>query len=528
MKNTNWIIGIVILSILCVVLILLTIPNIAETNHQRIDTDGKQMLGGSDATILARKASELYCHAIYYTDKALRADPQNITYEEWSGDMDRAEEYWAGLETVSNLLDKSVTDQTFEAMFTEQQSRDFALIQTAYALDAKKVLQVFDSAPAGKRLRTLAKHLKSDLKYARAALKMANGQITAEEWNNFGDTSQKLESAARGLRSAGKVAATAAGLMATGGASGVFEVGALTVSGADTLMQIADDGAFIALGDKYDSNEFVAALNKTQDTWGKVAGPVDVLFGNMNDPMDATMFMLTTADNVRSVLKEGKFLGYDLNAAFKGDGATKTTADAAELAQAMLADANGGDVPPELRPILDAMKQQGNYDAIFTALTGAAPVSAVPTSEPTADATPEPMNDNDMEIGTNSTEPPDETADFSRFVGTWTRIGWSEGTSGFGVIPEPRELSENVQHTMEISGDGMITHYVFVQRRESGKAVHGFYDPYVYTTQIDVREDGYHAEVDACWGKLRLHENGYLYFERGEGSDAAYYIYQRE
>lgn len=385
MKNISWIIGISILSVICVVLILLMIPNIAEANHQSIDTDEERVLTGSDATILARKASELYCYAIYYTDKVLGADPQTIGYEEWSGHVDRAEEYWAALETVSNLLDKSVTDQTFKAMFDRQQSRDFALIQTAHALDAKAILQVFDSAPAGKRLRTLAKHLKSDLKYARAALKMANGQITGDEWNNFGDTSQKLESAARGLRSAGKVAATAAGLMATGGATGVFEVGALTVSGADTLIQIADDGAFIVLGDKYDNNEFVAALNKTQDTWGKAAGPVDVLFGNMNNPMDATMFMLATADNIRSVLKDGKLLGYDLSAAFKGGGATKMTADLSELAQAMLSDADGSDIPPELRPTLDAMKNQGTYDVIFTALTGAAPVAAAVISEPVSE-----------------------------------------------------------------------------------------------------------------------------------------------
>jgi hypothetical protein len=379
MKKTGWIVGIVILSLLSVVLIVMTMIYAADSDDTVANAGGDTVLKGSDATVLARKASELYCFAVYYTDKALSTDPQSVSYEEWGGYLNNAKAYWDALEEVTDLLDVSVTDESFEDMFSKQAADEFALINTAHALEAKEILQVFDAAPAGKRLRTLAKHLNSDMKYARAALKMANGQITAEAWNNFGDTAQKLESAARGLRSAGKVAATAAGLMATGGVSGVLESGVLTVSGADTLMQIADDGAFIALGEKYDSNEFVAALNKTQDTWSHVSGPVDVMFGDMNDPMDATMFMLTTADNIRSLLQEGKFLGYDLKAALKGNGAVKTEIDAAEMVQYLQASANGQELPEEVMPVVTALVNQlgMEYEAIAAVMTGtdASPVA---------------------------------------------------------------------------------------------------------------------------------------------------------
>ena len=83
----------------------------------------------------------------------------------------------------------------------------FAFNQS-FGVTKEKMTSVYDAAPAGKRLRTLAKFLNTDAKRAFKVLKMTNEQIKAEAWNEAGDTIETLENSARVIKNSSETPTT--------------------------------------------------------------------------------------------------------------------------------------------------------------------------------------------------------------------------------------------------------------------------------------------------------------------------------
>lgn len=82
----------------------------------------------------------------------------------------------------------------------------FSLFPKAAAYDRNEISNIFDKAPAGKKIATLAKHLGVDAKTAFKILKNDQAQVEADARNEAGDTFQKLETSATVIKDGCKVA----------------------------------------------------------------------------------------------------------------------------------------------------------------------------------------------------------------------------------------------------------------------------------------------------------------------------------
>jgi hypothetical protein len=122
----------------------------------------------------------------------------------------------------------------------------FHFITPVLAYDRQEISNIFDSAPAGKKISTLAKHLGVDAKMAYKILQQDQAQVEADAWNEAGDTLQKLETSAVVIKDTCKVAGFVGGIVVTGGVSGiatgsVLSQAATIVSGADLILEVTED-----------------------------------------------------------------------------------------------------------------------------------------------------------------------------------------------------------------------------------------------------------------------------------------------
>jgi uncharacterized protein (UPF0297 family) len=467
---------------------------------------------------LTRRSNELFCAAIYYTDKALSIDPKTTSYDEWKGYMNTANEYWSALEDVSEKMEKEIKNDTFEDMYRKYQTKAFnPFNNVAYAIDSNEIIQVFYSAPAGKRLRTLAKHYNKDLNWARSALKMANGQITAAEWNNYANTAETLEKASRTARLTAKVVAqvavTATAATATGGTS-LLASGYALVEGASTIIQVLDYCAFILMcGDAYYSSGFVANLNAVSDLTAPITGTVGLLTLDFSNTKDAIMSSLKFAEQINSLFVENKVIGIQLNGLNKKATITKMTKE--DLAGYIQAKRSGDELTSEVKDLLDTLENKLGDQAenIFNQIvdTQKPTSSPIATPEKTPEITPEPIPKSNN----------NEDNNFSQFVGSWTcfytavwgKVGdglpsgySSEGECIFMTINEDKTVDWTIN-----SADG--TNY--------------------YTTSIDVHDGKWYLNNFLTgWQEICIGENGYLYEKfRDACTDTinknGYYVYYR-
>jgi len=133
------------------------------------------------------------------------------------------------------------------------QELGFGRSNTAYAYDRNEISNVFDKAPAGKKIATLAKYLGVDAKRAQMILNQDQNQVTADAWNEAGDALNKLEKSAVVIKDGCKIAGFVGTTALTGGSAALLtgstlSKAAVIVSGADLTLEIGNDAASIALG----------------------------------------------------------------------------------------------------------------------------------------------------------------------------------------------------------------------------------------------------------------------------------------
>ena len=268
--------------------------------------------GGLEKQVLNKTydLSKEYLSLRYRTDNILLQAKEYLDYKTWNTEMTNLIKDWEDFENKTIDLEK-VSNK-----FAEKKEVSFNLIENVYAYDKSEITRVFDEAPAGKKIATLAKHLGVDAKRAYALLKQDQDQVTADAWNEAGDTFKKLETSATVIKDGCKVAGFVGGVILSGGTAGLATATTLTkatvvITGADLILEVTDDAANIALGDK----NGISAISKNIRTVTEPVANIMAInnvpsnLGNAFGKFDSIMLGL---EKFRETAQEGKVVGIQL------------------------------------------------------------------------------------------------------------------------------------------------------------------------------------------------------------------------
>ncbi len=254
--------------------------------------------------------SKEYLLLRYRTDEILINAENYSDYASWNNKMAEIIKDWGELEKKSQNLESSANKTA------EKVAIKLEIIKTVRAYSAKEITAIYDKAPRFKGIATLAKHLGVDAKRAQLILNQAQDETTAEGWTEAGDTLQKLETSAVVIKDGCKVAGFVGGVVLTGGTAGLATAGTLTqvttvVVGVDLALEVTEDGAQIALGDKNKISSFVKDVRTVTEPIANVMTITNIPsnLGNAFGKFDSIMIGL---EQFRESAQEGKVIGVDL------------------------------------------------------------------------------------------------------------------------------------------------------------------------------------------------------------------------
>lgn len=227
-----------------------------------------------------RDVAQAYEAASLQTNRVMTASPSQVSYDTWKAGLENALRRWNDLHGALKRLDaatQAVASAGEPSLLTAFLQGVLSFTATpCHAYTKEEISAVFDAAPAGRRLRTLAKHLGTDVRRARKVLDMTQEQIKAEAWNKAGDEFETLENQARVLKDASKVSLQVGGTMLTGGvASGTASLlakGALLVQNADLVLEIGEDASRIALGHNHKVTSILATAKQVTGVPATIMG----------------------------------------------------------------------------------------------------------------------------------------------------------------------------------------------------------------------------------------------------------------
>jgi len=247
----------------------------------------------------------------YRTDNILVNAEKYVDYVTWNEDMTVLIKDWENLVNISQELENSA------AKTAEMASVNFQLVKTAHAYSTKEINDIYDKAPKFKGIATLAKHLGVDAKRAQLILNQAQNETTAEGWTEAGDTLQKLETSAVVIKDGCKVAGYVGGVVITGGAAGGFAAaGTLAqvttvVVGVDLALEVTEDSAQIALGDKNKVSSFVKDIRTVTEPVASVLTITNIP-NNLGTAYGKFESVMVGLEQFRESAQEGKVIGVDL------------------------------------------------------------------------------------------------------------------------------------------------------------------------------------------------------------------------
>lgn len=253
--------------------------------------------------------SKEYLALRYKTDNVLTNAKDYETYDAWNEEMNSVIQAWEDLEAKVLKLEENA-----EAI--SQETTAFNFSSKAYAYNTKEVQAVIESAPAGRTVRTLAKHFGVDVKKAQLILNQSQDMATREAWGEAGDTFEKLENQAIVVKDTCKVAVYVGGVVATGGAAGFATAGTLAqvtvvVTGVDLALEVTDDGAQIALGDKNKVSSFVKDVRTVTEPIATVLTVTNIP-SNLGKAFGKFEAVNVGLEQFRASAQEGKVIGVDL------------------------------------------------------------------------------------------------------------------------------------------------------------------------------------------------------------------------
>ncbi|NLT53447.1 MAG: hypothetical protein GXX79_02525 [Actinomycetales bacterium] len=276
-----------------------------------------------DVTSIARE----YVQLRYRTDVALTG--ASLTpYPAWNAEMTALVREWKALESGSDALRSAAEGLVEVASRSTDEARGIGmpggasplgavrLASVARAYDREEISNVFDAAPAGKKIATLAAHLGVDARRAWQILQQDQAQVEADAWNEAGDTFSRLETSAAAIKDGCKVAGFVGTIALTGGTAAVvggstLAKAAVVVSGADLVLEVSDDAARIALGNH---NGVSAFLGDVRSVTEPVSGLLTIVTmpGDLDKAVNTVNAVWFGAEQINSFAQENKVLGIDL------------------------------------------------------------------------------------------------------------------------------------------------------------------------------------------------------------------------
>lgn len=264
-----------------------------------------------EQTVLAQtlSASTDYVFLRQQTENVLEDANSFDGYDSWSQKVNEVIDGWKSLEQLSSDLEKTANEMA-------SQKVGLKLFPSAHAYDKQEINKIIDSAPMGKKIMTLAKHLGTDAKHAQLILNQTQDEISREAYGEEGDVFEKCEQNSMRIKNGAKVAGYVGGVVLTGGASAVVASGALAttatvVVGADLVLEITDDEARIALGDKNKVSEMVSSVRTVSEPAAAILSITNIP-GNLSKGIDRLSALSFGADQVRSVIQDEKILGISI------------------------------------------------------------------------------------------------------------------------------------------------------------------------------------------------------------------------
>lgn len=253
--------------------------------------------------------SKQYLGLRYKTENVLVNAKEYESYDAWDTDVLSIIKEWEELEAKVLKLEEN-------AEKISQEKTAFNFSSKAYAYDTKEVQAVIESAPAGKTIRTLAKHFGVDVKKAQLILNQSQDMATREAWGEAGDSFEKLENQAIVIKDSCKVAVYVGGVVATGGAAGFATAGTLAqvtvvATGVDLALEVTEDGAQIALGDKNKVSSFVKDVRTVTEPIATVLTIANIP-SNLGKAIGKFEAVNVGLEEFRSTAQEGKVIGIDL------------------------------------------------------------------------------------------------------------------------------------------------------------------------------------------------------------------------
>lgn len=254
--------------------------------------------------------SKTYTMLRYQTENVLEKAKEYEDYDKWNTEMGAVIEGWKSLESEVTGLEK-------EADKMASEKTTFNLVKDVSAYTTVEIQKVIESAPAGKTVRTLAKHLGVDVKMAQLILNQTQDQVTREAYGEEGDVFETCEQNSMRIKNGAKVTVFVGGVVLTGGVSGALATTTTVVGGADLVLEVADDEARIALGDKNKVSEMV---NKVRTVTEPVASILTIanMPGNVSKAMEKVGAGYFAADQIRSAVQDKKILGISIKTDEKG------------------------------------------------------------------------------------------------------------------------------------------------------------------------------------------------------------------
>lgn len=250
------------------------------------------------------------------TDNILMTAKEYATYEEWDRQMTKLIDDWKNFETKSRELEK-ISDN-----FSKQKvSLNF--VNKVHAFSNQEINNIFDNAPAGKKIKTLATFLGVDAKYAYKILQQTQNEVQADAWNEAGNTFQKLETAAVVIKDTCKVGGFVGGVVLSGGLAGIASSGviaqtAAVVSGADLVLEVTGDAANISLGNNNKVTEIIGDIRVITEPAAAILAIADMP-KNVSKGVDKLNVWMFGADSFNSIVQEGKVIGIKLPVHERGE-----------------------------------------------------------------------------------------------------------------------------------------------------------------------------------------------------------------
>ena len=277
----------------------------------------------------ANIALQYYVEARMYLEKLAAYDADKLDAEEFAKLVNDAAAAFENADKMSACLERLVdlwmetddereapkikvlqtasadADSSFWDLFTV---KAYAKDKSASELTAQEIVDLFDKAPAGKQIRTLAAVLGTDAKHAYAQLKIAQAELEGADAKKVAEQATTCIQVAKTLKTAGTVAGlviaaapVATGAVATMATGELIATGGGIVMGAvNTGLELTSTGATLYYGtdeNPYTERADAIADSKVMKTANLVVGLAGLGY-NVKNLIEKTDELIEQADKV--------------------------------------------------------------------------------------------------------------------------------------------------------------------------------------------------------------------------------------